>query len=61
VGGGFLGLLLGLIFFPVLGVVIGAVAGGLIGRSLHHDKGRIYQTTLSDELESQLRDQLSRG
>ena len=32
-GGGFLGLLLGFVFFPVLGLAIGAVAGGLIGKS----------------------------
>jgi uncharacterized membrane protein len=32
-GGGVLGLLLGLVFFPVLGLAIGAVAGGLIGKS----------------------------
>ena len=33
--GGALGLLLGLVFFPVAGLAIGAIAGGLIGRSLH--------------------------
>src|SRR6187551_2654671 len=32
-GGGFLGLLMGLVFFPVLGLTIGAVAGALIGKS----------------------------
>lgn len=33
--GGVLGLLLGLVFFPVAGLAIGAIAGGFIGRSLH--------------------------
>jgi uncharacterized membrane protein len=32
--GGFLGLLLGLVFFPIAGLALGAIAGGLIGRSL---------------------------
>ena len=35
--GGFLGLLLASVFFPLAGLAIGAVAGGLIGKSL--DKG----------------------
>ena len=34
IGGG-LGLLLGIVFFPVAGLAIGAVAGAAIGRSLH--------------------------
>ena len=33
-GGGILGLLMGIVFFPVLGLTLGAVAGGLIGKSL---------------------------
>ena len=37
VGGGFLGLLLGLVFFPIGGLAIGAIAGGLIGHSLGHN------------------------
>ena len=37
IGGGFLGLLLGLVFFPIGGLAIGAIAGGLIGKSLHHN------------------------
>ena len=37
VGGGFLGLLLGLVFFPVGGLLIGAAAGAFIGRSLHQN------------------------
>lgn len=35
--GGALGLLLGLVFFPVAGLAIGALAGGFIGRSLHQN------------------------
>jgi uncharacterized membrane protein len=37
IGGGFLGLLLGLVFFPIGGLIIGAAAGAFIGRSLHHN------------------------
>ncbi len=37
IGGGVLGLLLGLVFFPIGGLLIGAAAGALIGRSLHHN------------------------
>jgi uncharacterized membrane protein len=37
VGGGFLGLLLALVFFPVAGLLIGAAAGAFIGRSLHQN------------------------
>jgi uncharacterized membrane protein len=92
IGGGVLGLLLGLVFFPIGGLLIGAAAGALIGRSLHHNvdkkliedvtadlalntsalfvlgdgsstavvgalepyKGKIYQTTVDSETESQL-------
>ncbi len=36
IGGG-LGLLLGLVFFPLAGLAIGAVAGAAIGRSLHQN------------------------
>ena len=45
--GGTLGLLLGLVFFPVAGLAIGAIAGGFIGRSLHHnvDKNLINDVT----------------
>jgi len=47
VGGGALGLLLGLVFFPVAGLLIGAAAGAFIGRSLHHniDKKLIEDVT----------------
>jgi uncharacterized membrane protein len=34
VTGGFLGLLIGAIFFPIAGLAIGAALGGLVGRSL---------------------------
>jgi uncharacterized membrane protein len=37
IGGGALGLLLGLVFFPLAGLAIGAAIGGLIGRSLHQN------------------------
>jgi uncharacterized membrane protein len=45
--GGALGLLLGLVFFPVAGLAIGAIAGGLIGRSLHQnvDKNLVNDVT----------------
>jgi uncharacterized membrane protein len=92
VGGGLLGLLLGLVFFPIGGLIIGAAAGAYIGRALHGNvdkklvedvtadlaadtsalfvigsgspaaavgalepyKGKVYQTTLDSETESQL-------
>lgn len=34
VTGGFLGLLLASVFFPIAGIIVGAVAGGLIGKSV---------------------------
>jgi uncharacterized membrane protein len=37
VGGGFLGLLLGIVFFPIAGLALGAAAGALVGRSLGHN------------------------
>jgi len=48
-GGGFLGLLLGLVFFPIAGLAIGAVAGGLIGKSIGNnvDK-RLVQDVTND-------------
>jgi len=92
IGGGVLGLLLGLVFFPIGGLLIGAAAGALIGHALHHNvdkkliedvtsdlsentsalfvlgdgstaavvgalepfKGKVYQTTVDAETESQL-------
>ena len=35
--GGALGLLIGLVFFPIAGLALGAIAGGFIGRSLHNN------------------------
>jgi uncharacterized membrane protein len=49
VGGG-LGLLLGLVFFPVGGIVIGAAAGGLIGRSLHKNVDKNLVKDVTDDL-----------
>ena len=45
--GGGLGLLLGLVFFPLAGLAIGALVGGAIGRSLHHnvDKNLVNDVT----------------
>ncbi|MGD8486268.1 MAG: DUF1269 domain-containing protein [Chloroflexota bacterium] len=45
--GGALGLLLGLVFFPIAGLAIGAIAGGLIGRSLGQniDKNLVNDVT----------------
>lgn len=47
IGGGVLGLLIGLVFFPIGGLLIGAAAGAFIGRSLHHnvDKKLIEDVT----------------
>jgi uncharacterized membrane protein len=47
VGGGFLGLLLGAVFFPIAGLAIGAIAGALIGKSLGHnvDKDLVRDVT----------------
>ena len=50
VGGGFLGLLLGLVFFPVLGLAIGAIAGGLIGKSLGHNVDKQLVKDVTDDL-----------
>jgi uncharacterized membrane protein len=96
--GGALGLLLGIVFFPLAGLAIGAIAGGFIGRSLHQNvdkdlvkdvsddltpdssalfvigsgtmagvvgaldpfKGKVYQTTLDPEAESQIQAALDR-
>jgi uncharacterized membrane protein len=49
-GGGFLGLLLGLVFFPVLGLAIGAIAGGLIGRSFRHNIDKQLVTDVTNDL-----------
>lgn len=49
-GGGFLGLLMGLVFFPVLGLAIGAIAGGLIGKSLGHNVDKQLVQDVTDDL-----------
>jgi uncharacterized membrane protein len=45
--GGALGLLLGLVFFPLAGLAIGALVGAAIGRSLHQnvDKNLVKDVT----------------
>jgi uncharacterized membrane protein len=47
IGGGVLGLLLGIVFFPIAGLLLGVAAGAFIGRSLHHnvDKKLIEDVT----------------
>ncbi len=44
-GGGMLGLLIGLVFFPVAGLLIGAIGGALVGKALDQgiDKNTIKQ------------------
>ncbi|MFN8623451.1 MAG: DUF1269 domain-containing protein [Chloroflexota bacterium] len=51
VGGGVLGLLIGLVFFPVLGLAIGAIAGGLIGKSLGHNVDKKLVQDVTADLE----------
>ena len=51
VGGGALGLLIGLVFFPVLGLAIGAIAGGLIGKSLGNNVDKKLVKDVTDDLE----------
>jgi uncharacterized membrane protein len=48
--GGVLGLLLGLVFFPIAGLALGAVAGGLIGRSLHQNVDKNLVKDVTDDL-----------
>lgn len=48
--GGALGLLLGLVFFPLAGLAIGAVAGGIIGRSLSRYVDRDLVKDVTDDL-----------
>jgi len=51
VGGGFLGLLLASIFFPIAGIVIGAVAGGLVGASLDLGVDKKFVKEVTEELQ----------
>jgi uncharacterized membrane protein len=99
VGGGFLGLLIGGLMFPVVGLVIGVVGGALVGKlaapgidkkfvedvekdltpgtsaiifivrdanvdyamaSLRPYKGKVYQTSLPEESEEELRKELKK-
>ena len=48
--GGTLGLLLGLVFFPVAGLALGALAGGAIGRSLHQNVDKNLVKDVTDDL-----------
>jgi len=50
VGGGLLGLMIGLVFFPVLGVTLGAIAGGLIGKSMGDNIDKKLVQNVSDDL-----------
>jgi uncharacterized membrane protein len=50
VGGGFLGLLLAGIFFPIGGLVIGAIAGGLIGASTDMGISHKFVKQVSEEI-----------
>ena len=46
-----MGLLIGLVFFPVMGLALGAIAGGLIGKSLHHNIDKQLIKDVTDDLE----------
>ena len=50
VGGGFLGLLLAGIFFPVGGLVVGAIAGGLIGAATDSGINHKFVKEVSEEI-----------
>ena len=50
-GGGFLGLLLAGIFFPVGGLIIGAIAGGLIGASTDSGISHKFVNEVKEELQ----------
>jgi uncharacterized membrane protein len=49
-GGGFLGLLLAGIFFPVAGIVIGAGLGALLGKSMHLGIDKNFVEEVSESL-----------
>ncbi len=48
--GGVLGLLLGLVFFPIAGLAVGAAIGGLLGRSLHKNVDKKLVKDVTDDL-----------
>jgi uncharacterized membrane protein len=50
VGGGLLGLMIGLVFFPVLGVALGAIAGGVIGKSMGDNIDKKLINDVADDL-----------
>ncbi len=50
VTGGFLGLLLASVFFPVAGIIVGAVAGGLIGSAAGLGISKSFVKEVSDSM-----------
>ncbi len=48
--GGALGLLIGLVFFPIGGLAIGAAAGGFIGRAFHHNVDKRLVKDVTEDL-----------
>lgn len=51
VGGGFIGLLIGGLFFPLAGLLLGVVGGGLIGAATDMGISRKFVKEVSDELQ----------
>ena len=50
-GGGFLGLLIGSVFFPIAGLVIGALAGGLVGKSVDLGVDQKFVREVSEDMQ----------
>jgi uncharacterized membrane protein len=50
-GGGFLGLLIGSVFFPIAGLVIGALAGGLVGKSVDLGVDQKFVKEVSEDMQ----------
>jgi uncharacterized membrane protein len=50
IGGGFLGLLVGGIFFPVAGLLVGALAGALVGKSVDLGVDQKFVQDVANEL-----------